>query len=105
MEKRMDAMSEEISTIRTDVHGIRESVSKIEGSVLELSRKSSSGDGMFAMMIFIAAVGGTYLQIISQWAALVLVFVSGIVWKHESLNRLAATVFRRKEDADGSPAA
>jgi hypothetical protein len=35
----------------------------------------------------------------SEWGVLVCLFIAGVVSQHGSLNKLAATVFRRKDDS------
>lgn len=99
MEKRMDDMQTDIAAVKVDVHQIRESVSRMEGTMSELSRRSSFGDNMFALLVFGFTGGALYIGKITEWTAVVLLLVAGVIWQHGSINKLANTILRKNDDA------
>lgn len=99
LENRMDALEERVAEVRADVHEIKESVAEMRGNVKLLLERDQNSGKLFAFLILLFAAAGLYYGRISEWGLIVSLFIAGVVSQHGSLNRLAATIFRRREDA------
>ena len=106
METRMDSLEAKVTVLGEDVHEIKESVAEMRGHMKLLVGRDQTNAQTIAFAVLLFAGAGLYTGRMSEWGALVCLFIAGVVSQHGSLNKLAATVFRRKESpgADGATA-
>lgn len=99
METRMDSLEAKVITLGEDVHEIKESVAEMRGHMKLLVGRDQTNAQPIAFAVLLFAGAGMYTGRLSEWGVLISLFIAGVVSQHGSLNKLAATVFRRKDDA------
>lgn len=93
--KDIEGLKTDVSSIREDVHELREWTTKLD-TKLDLITERQGGTIMpvFGMLVAIAAAAGVYSHELSEWTGLALIFISAVIMQRESINKLARTVFR-----------
>lgn len=99
METRMNSLEEKVTSLGEDVHEIKESVAEMRGHMKLLVTRDQTNAQTVAFAVLLFAGAGMYTGRLSEWGVIISLFIAGIISQHGSLNKLAATVFRRKDDS------